>query len=113
MAYGKMSGQIFISYRRDDSSAWAGRLYDHLSSHFASNHIFMDVDSLDLGIDFVNYFTNLQQRFAISYQVLTRTTEFRLNRLVVWVAGQLFRQPWQYIDLECLHLTRYVRFVFY
>jgi hypothetical protein len=25
----KMSGQIFISYRRDDSSASAGRLYDH------------------------------------------------------------------------------------
>jgi hypothetical protein len=48
-----VSGQIFISYRREDSAASAGRLYDHLSSHFASNHIFLDVDSLDLGIDFV------------------------------------------------------------
>jgi hypothetical protein len=52
MAHGKMSGQIFISYRRDDSSWAAGRLFDILSRHFASNQIFMDVD-LDAGIDFV------------------------------------------------------------
>jgi tetratricopeptide (TPR) repeat protein len=48
----KMSGQIFISYRRDDSSAWAGRLSDNLSKHFASKQIFIDVD-LEPGIDFV------------------------------------------------------------
>ena len=48
----KMSGQIFISYRRDDASYPAGRLYDRLLAHFPKNHIFMDVDSLDLGIDF-------------------------------------------------------------
>jgi formylglycine-generating enzyme required for sulfatase activity len=48
-----MSGQIFISYRREESSAWAGRLSDRLSNHFPSNQIFMDVDSVDLGEDFV------------------------------------------------------------
>jgi hypothetical protein len=48
----KMTGQIFISYRREDSSAWAGRLCDRLSNHFPSK-IFMDVDSVDLGDDFV------------------------------------------------------------
>jgi tetratricopeptide (TPR) repeat protein len=47
-----MSGQIFISYRRDDSSASAGRLYDRLSVRLPNNHIFFDVD-LDPGIDFV------------------------------------------------------------
>ena len=46
--------RIFISYRRDDSSAWAGRLYDRLSDRFASADIFMDVDSLAPGIDFVD-----------------------------------------------------------
>jgi hypothetical protein len=40
--------QIFISYRRDGSSAWAGRLYDSLSRHFVSNQIFMDVDTIEL-----------------------------------------------------------------
>jgi hypothetical protein len=49
----KMSGQIFISYRRDDSSPWAGRLYDALSRHFVSNQIFMDVDTIKPGVDFV------------------------------------------------------------
>ena len=48
----KMAGQIFITYRREDSSAWAGRLSDRLSNHFPSNQIFMDVDSIDLGEDF-------------------------------------------------------------
>ncbi|MGC2577178.1 MAG: toll/interleukin-1 receptor domain-containing protein, partial [Terrimicrobiaceae bacterium] len=49
-----MKGQIFINYRRDDSSASAGRIYDRLNSHFASNHILMDVDNLDPGVDFVD-----------------------------------------------------------
>jgi hypothetical protein len=48
----KMSGQIFISYRRDDTSASAGRLYDRLSSHFPSNRIFIDVDNIAPGVDF-------------------------------------------------------------
>jgi hypothetical protein len=37
-----MSGQILISYRREDSSASAGRLFDILRNHFAANQIFMD-----------------------------------------------------------------------
>ena len=37
-----MSGQIFISYRREDSSASAGLLFDILRDHFAANQIFMD-----------------------------------------------------------------------
>jgi hypothetical protein len=48
-----MSGQIFISYRREDSAAWSGRLSDRLKSRFPSNQIFMDVDTLDPGVDFV------------------------------------------------------------
>jgi formylglycine-generating enzyme required for sulfatase activity len=48
-----MNGQIFISYRREDSAASAGRLFDRLSNYFPSNQIFMDVDSIDLGENFV------------------------------------------------------------
>jgi hypothetical protein len=43
---------IFLSYRRDDSSGQAGRLYDHMSQHFGADNVFMDVDAIDLGIDF-------------------------------------------------------------
>ena len=48
-----MSGQIFISYRRDDTAASAGRLYDCLIARFPSSQLFIDVDSVDLGVDFV------------------------------------------------------------
>jgi hypothetical protein len=44
-----MSGKIFINYRRDDTSASAGRLYDRLTAHFPKNQIFIDVDNLDPG----------------------------------------------------------------
>jgi hypothetical protein len=53
-----MSGQIFISYRRDYTSASAGRLYDRLSSHFPSNRIFIDVDNIAPGVDFVEAIEN-------------------------------------------------------
>jgi hypothetical protein len=48
-----MNGQIFISYRREDASYPAGRLYDNLQSRFPQNEIFIDVDSIKPGIDFV------------------------------------------------------------
>jgi hypothetical protein len=44
-----MSGQIFISYRRDDASYPAGRLYDRLSARFPQNQIFIDVGNISLG----------------------------------------------------------------
>lgn len=41
--------KIFISYRRDDSAAYAGRLYDRLASHFGRDHVFMDIDQIEPG----------------------------------------------------------------
>jgi hypothetical protein len=46
------SGGIFISYRRQDASHLAGRLYDRLADRFGEAQIFMDVDTIDLGLDF-------------------------------------------------------------
>lgn len=45
---------IFISYRREDTSGYAGRLYDQVSSHFGRDHVFMDVADLEPGSDFVD-----------------------------------------------------------
>jgi DNA polymerase len=45
--------RIFINYRRQDSEGYVGRLYDFLLQHFGREDIFMDVDSLKPGIDFV------------------------------------------------------------
>ncbi len=44
---------IFINYRRQDSEGYVGRLYDHLVKHFDASAVFMDVDSIKPGADFV------------------------------------------------------------
>lgn len=44
---------IFISYRRDDSAGYAGRLYDRLVAHFGAERVFMDVEGIEPGLDFV------------------------------------------------------------
>ena len=44
---------IFISYRRDDTSGYAGRLYDQITAHFGDEHVFMDVADIEPGADFV------------------------------------------------------------
>ena len=49
---------IFISYRREDSSAYAGRLYDHLVSRFGNDRVFMDVDCIEPGVDFIEVLQN-------------------------------------------------------
>lgn len=46
-----MSG-IFISYRRDDTAGYAGRLYDQLCAHFGEERVFMDVSAIEPGEDF-------------------------------------------------------------
>lgn len=46
-----MSG-IFISYRRDDTSGHAGRLYDRLSDRFGEDRVFIDIDTIEPGVDF-------------------------------------------------------------
>jgi uncharacterized membrane protein YhaH (DUF805 family) len=48
-----VTSRIFINYRRSDSPGAAGRLYDRLQQHFERNQVFMDVDAIEPGIDFV------------------------------------------------------------
>ena len=50
-----MAGKIFINYRRDDSIGTAGRLNDRLAQTFGRNNLFMDVDNIPAGVDFVEY----------------------------------------------------------
>jgi uncharacterized membrane protein YhaH (DUF805 family) len=50
---GVATGRIFICYRRGDSQAAAGRLYDQLLQHFNRDQLFMDVDAIEPGVDFV------------------------------------------------------------
>jgi hypothetical protein len=44
--------RIFLSYRREDASGRAGRLYDVLVERFGEDNVFMDIDTIDVGADF-------------------------------------------------------------
>jgi hypothetical protein len=54
-------GGIFISYRRDDTAGFAGRLYDRLAQRFGANRIFMDIDTIAPGHEFA---TDIDQALA-------------------------------------------------
>jgi hypothetical protein len=43
---------IILSYRRSDSDVIAGRMHDRLASHYGTNSVFMDIDSIPFGLDF-------------------------------------------------------------
>src|ERR1700722_135052 len=45
-------GGIFVSYRRQESSHLAGRLYDRLAGRFGEDQVFIDVDTIEPGVDF-------------------------------------------------------------
>jgi hypothetical protein len=46
------SNLIFLSYRREDTPAITGRIYDRLVQRFGREAIFKDVDSIPLGVNF-------------------------------------------------------------
>ena len=47
------SGRIFISYRREEAAYPAAWLYGRLADRFGGDQVFKDVDSIQLGDDFV------------------------------------------------------------
>ena len=44
--------RVCISYRRSDSMAITGRIFDRLVAHFGGDAIFMDIDDIPFGVDF-------------------------------------------------------------
>jgi hypothetical protein len=48
-----VGGKIFISYRRGDDAGFAQALFAHLMQAFSPEQLFMDVDNIEPGLDFV------------------------------------------------------------
>ncbi len=81
--------RIFINYRRQDSEGYVGRLFDHLTRHFEPNDVFMDVDSIPPGADFVKVLENAVAECdvfiaVIGPQWLTISDEAGNRRLDQW-----------------------------
>ncbi|MDF1554987.1 MAG: toll/interleukin-1 receptor domain-containing protein [Deferrisomatales bacterium] len=45
--------KIFVSYRRDETSGYAGRLIDRLNERFGAQRVFFDLQTLEPGVDWV------------------------------------------------------------
>jgi TIR domain len=105
---GNVLGQIFMSYRREDTAYAAGWLFDRLASHFGRGKVFKDVDSIELGDDFVAAITTAVESCdvllaVIGDQWLTITDQAGRRRL---------DNPDDFVRLEIeAALTRNVRVI--
>ena len=61
---------IFISYRREDSDIWVGRLGDELRKHFPPEEIFQDIASIDPGAEFPKALSEALARAAATLIVI-------------------------------------------
>jgi len=61
---------IAISYRRADTSAIAGRIFDRLAAHYGEDSVFMDIDDIPFGIDFRDHIHETLQRTDIVVAVI-------------------------------------------
>jgi hypothetical protein len=61
---------IAISYRRQDSSSIAGRLYDRLQAEFGKGSVFMDFDSIPYGVDFREHIKQTLQRAKVVVAII-------------------------------------------
>jgi len=61
---------IFISYRRDDSPGFAGRLAEDLDAAFGADQVFRDIDDIRPGEDFVKAITTHLQSVDVLLAVI-------------------------------------------
>jgi TIR domain len=52
-----MLGGVFISYRREESAFAARAIYDRVAQKVGRENVFLDVDNIDLGVDWFNVLT--------------------------------------------------------
>jgi len=64
-----MAQRIFISYRRDDSRGYAGRLQGDLSRRYSDEHVFRDIE-IPPGADFGEYITGLVDRCNVVLAII-------------------------------------------
>jgi hypothetical protein len=64
--------QIFISYRRGDTSSEAGRLYERLSKRFGAMNVFFDHAAIPPGSDFVNEIQTKARRCDVLIALIGR-----------------------------------------
>jgi hypothetical protein len=93
-----MAQRIFISYRRDDSRGYAGRLQGDLSRRYSDEHVFRDIE-IPPGADFGEYITNLVDKCNVVLAIIgpgwldarDREGERRIDKPDDWVRLEIER----------------------
>ncbi len=65
-----MAGNIFINYRRGDDPGFAQALYSRLEQAFPAERLFMDVDNIAPGLDFVQVLSDQVARCDVLIAVI-------------------------------------------
>jgi TIR domain len=53
-----VAGGVFISYRREESAFAARAIHDRVAQRLERENVFLDVDNIDLGVDWFNVLTD-------------------------------------------------------
>jgi hypothetical protein len=71
--------KIFLSYRRSDTSGHVGRLYDELVGYFGRDRVFMDIDGISPGQNFVDVLTErLRDAAVVLVLIAARTPQLSI-----------------------------------
>jgi len=62
--------QMFLSYRRDDATGVAGRIFDRLVAEYGKESVFMDVDTIPPGTDFRGHLFNVLQQCDLMLAII-------------------------------------------
>jgi TIR domain len=62
--------RIAISYRRDDSAAITGRIFDRLIARYGADSVFRDVDNIPIGVDFREHINSILAQTDITLVVV-------------------------------------------
>jgi hypothetical protein len=75
---------IFLSYRREDATPYARLLQSELTGRFPDSPVFMDLDSIEPGLDFVEV---IERAVGSCVDWMTRTTSFGPRCRSRWSVG--------------------------
>ena|SRR5215467_13748825 len=78
--------QIFISYRRADTLAISGHVYDQLRQAFDADRVFFDVDTIPAGVDFRDHIAECMDLTPVCVAVVGHRWRRRpiATRLLRW-----------------------------
>lgn len=66
------TAKVFICYRRADSSATAGRIADALATKFGTDKVFIDIDRIVAGVDFLSAISSEIQQCDVVFAIMGR-----------------------------------------